>query len=99
MAAPRLMFAAVGPSENLHVYASPAVDLFTDDIARPVRDFLADKCWRIVDSEAYEDSDMWDGRGEYREIEILACGADQHSCRNDVMRPRTADTGPGPRTL
>lgn len=81
-AVPRLLFAAVGPSGNLHMYLSPLVDLFTSPVASPVRRWLAGKCWGIVGSGMYDDKDMWDGIGEYLEIKVIVCPGDDvsHVC-------------------
>lgn len=64
---------AVSSEEDgtVHVYASTAVDLQNDDIAAPLRNYLAGGCCAVLDYGEYREPMFWDGRGRSMTLVML----------------------------
>jgi hypothetical protein len=89
---PRLLHAAtsdVNGSRVVYVYASPLVELSTDDIAVPLRRYLAGYCHSVSEYREREDPDMWYAQGRSFTLAMLDdCPGREfpHSCAIEGLR-------------
>jgi hypothetical protein len=75
-------------SKVVYVYASPLVELGTDDIAAPLRRYVAGYCHSVSEYREHDDSDMWFSKGRNITLTMLdECpGRDfPHSCTIQVL--------------